>query len=105
MKRGILILIISVVVLAVIVSAIIIFSTPTTLTCSGATPNECNEQCWENCTVHHIFQCATSGGMCAADPNDCPTETPHSCNGSCWACNANETFACNSSIGGTCQRE
>ncbi len=104
MKKGIIILIVSLAVLAAIVAAVIIFSAPTVLTCNGSTPNKCNEQCWENCTAYHIFKCGASGGLCAADPNNCPPGTPHSCNGTCWSCNTGETFICNSSVGGTCKK-
>lgn len=96
------ILLISIAVVAVIVLVVALMGNAP-LTCSGSTPNECNNQCWENCTAHHIFQCEASGGMCAADPNDCPPETPNSCNGTCWACAAGQTFICNATIGGTCK--
>ena len=69
MKKGMIILIVSAVIVVAIVSAIIIFSSvPTTLTCSGANPNECNGQCWSNCTVYQIFKCESSGGMLCSKP-------------------------------------
>ncbi len=94
--------IISAVVLFVVIVLGLILFTPSKLTCSGSTPNECNGQCWSNCTTNQIFKCEISGGMCGADPNNCPSDAPNSCNNQCWSnCTTNQIFRCETS-GGTC---
>jgi hypothetical protein len=103
MKKGVLIGIIAaaVVVLGIVVYLIFAGSASG---CSGSSPNECNGQCYLECGEHYIFKCdASAGGLCAADPNNCPPDMPYSCKDTCWSCPSGQTFECNASIGGTCK--
>jgi hypothetical protein len=102
-KKVLIISVVVILLIAIVLGCILFF--PSELKCTDSAPNKCNNQCWEKCGDNRLFECDnSSGGMCVADPNNCPIATPNSCNGQCWACQPGETFACDVSLGGTCQK-
>lgn len=61
----------------------------------------CNGQCWDGCGSHEIWKCTPAGGVCEADPNNCPNGQ-HSCLGRCWlGCSSGEVWSCTPE-GGVC---
>jgi hypothetical protein len=61
----------------------------------------CNGQCWDGCGSHEIWKCTSAGGVCEADPNNCPIGQ-HSCLGRCWlGCSSGEVWSCTPE-GGVC---
>jgi hypothetical protein len=61
----------------------------------------CDGKCWEGCGPHEIWKCTSNGGICEADPNNCPVGQ-YSCNGKCWlGCNSGEVWSCTAQ-GGVC---